>query len=66
MTADESRTARVALRFLPAGRYRATVWEDGPTPNEVLRTERNVKAGDVLTLKLAAAGGAAVILEPAP
>jgi len=66
MTADEGRTARVALRFLPAGRYRATVWEDGATPNEVRRTERNVKAGDVLTLKLAAAGGAAVILEPAP
>jgi alpha-glucosidase len=66
MTADEGRTARVALRFLPAGRYRATVWEDGATPNEVRRTERDVKTGDVLTLKLPAAGGAAVILEPAP
>jgi alpha-glucosidase len=66
MTADEGRSARVALRFLPAGRYKATAWEDGATPNEVRRTERNVTAADVLTLRLAPAGGAAVILEPAP
>ncbi len=64
MTADEgSRTERVALRFLPAGRYRATVWEDGDTPNEVRRVEREVTAGDVLSLRLASAGGAAAILE---
>jgi alpha-glucosidase len=66
MTADDAkdgRTERVALRFLPAGHYRATVWEDGDTPNEVKRTEREVTASDVLSLRLASAGGAAVILE---
>jgi alpha-glucosidase len=52
------------LGFLPSGKYRATVWQDGTTPNEVVRSTLSVKAGDVLTLQLAVAGGAAVILEP--
>jgi len=66
MAADEARTERVSLRFLPPGRYRATVWQDGATPGDVLRSERIVSRGDMLALRLAAAGGAAVILEPAP
>lgn len=65
MTADEARTTRVPLQFLPAGRYRATVWEDGDAPDEVRRSERIVTARDALALRLSAAGGAAVILEPA-
>jgi alpha-glucosidase len=68
MTADEAKdggSQRVSLRFLPAGRYRATLWEDGATPNDVKRSERIVTAADVLTLRLPVAGGAAVILEPA-
>ncbi len=67
MNADEAgggRAEKVALRFLPPGRYRATLWEDGASPNELKRTQRVVKAGDVLSLRLAPAGGAAVILEP--
>ena len=66
MTADEARTERVPLKFLPAGRYRATVWEDGNAPDQVQRSERIVTARDALTLRLSAAGGAAVMLEPAP
>ena len=64
MTADEARTARVKLDFLPPGRYRATVWEDGETVRELRRSLRTVSRGDVLTLRQAAAGGAAVVLEP--
>lgn len=64
MTADEARTTRVSLQFLPAGRYRATVWEDGEAPDEVRRSERIVTASDALALRLSSAGGAAVILEP--
>lgn len=64
MTAD-ARTTRVPLQFLPAGRYRATVREDGKAPDEVRRSERIVTARDALALGLSAAGGAAVILEPA-
>jgi alpha-glucosidase len=66
MTSDEARTERVPLGFLPPGKYRATVWQDGANPNDVVRSELTVKAGDSLTLKLAVAGGAAVILEPLP
>jgi len=65
MTADAGRDARVPLRFLPAGRYRATVWEDGDAPDRVRRSERFVTAREVLDLRLSSAGGAAVILEPA-
>jgi alpha-glucosidase len=66
MAADEARTERVPLRFLPPGRYRASVWQDGETARELRRSMRTVSAADVLTLPLAAAGGAAVILEPLP
>lgn len=65
MTADEARSARVPLSFLPKGRYRATVWEDGEVPDEVRRSTRIVTAREVLALRLSPAGGAAVILEPA-
>ncbi|GAB3094237.1 glycoside hydrolase family 97 protein [Lysobacter terrae] len=64
MTADEGRTARVPLEFLSAGRYRATVWEDGEAPDRVRRSERIVSKRDVLVLRLSPAGGAAVVLEP--
>jgi alpha-glucosidase len=64
MSADDAATTKqVALDFLPAGRYRATIWEDGATPNDVKRREQDVTAKAGLTLKLAAAGGATVILE---
>lgn len=66
MTADEARTTRVPLDFLPAGKYRATVWEDGDAPDQVKRSERIVTARDALALRLSVAGGAAVMLEPAP
>jgi alpha-glucosidase len=41
------------------------VWEDGKAPAEVRRSVRIVTARDTLALGLSAAGGAAVILEPA-
>ena len=66
MTGDQARTATVPLRFLGAGRWRATIWQDGEVVREVRRYERSVTSKDVLSLPLAAAGGAAVILEPAP
>jgi alpha-glucosidase len=64
MTAEQGRIAHVSLDFLPEGRYRATVWEDGDAPNEARRSERIVTARDALALHLSSAGGAAVILEP--
>jgi alpha-glucosidase len=61
--ANGGSSKRVPLRFLAPGKYRATIWEDGATPNEVVRRESVVTAGDVLALRLASAGGAAVVLE---
>ncbi len=66
MTADQARAQQVSLGFLPPGRWRATIWQDGEVVREVRRSVRNVTRSDTLTLSLAAAGGAAVILEPAP
>ena len=63
--ADGVLTQRLPLKFLsPGKKYRATIWEDGATPNELVRAERIVTASDVLELHLASAGGAAVVLEP--
>jgi alpha-glucosidase len=64
MTSDDARTERVPLKFLSPGSYRATVWVDSRTPNEVRRTERTVSSTDILQLPLAVAGGAVVLLEP--
>jgi alpha-glucosidase len=64
MTGDQARTQRVSLAFLPAGKWRATIWQDGEVVREVRRTERTVTNKDQITLALALAGGAAVILEP--
>ena len=64
MTAEEARTAQVPLSFLPAGNYRATVWEDGKALDQVKRSDRIVTASDTLALRLSVAGGAAVVLEP--
>ncbi|MEO3690973.1 glycoside hydrolase family 97 protein [Roseateles paludis] len=64
MTANSARAERVPLRFLGAGKWRATVWQDGSTAGDVQRSERTVTRADVLGLTLAATGGAVVVLEP--
>ena len=66
MTADQARTEKVSLAFLPPGRWKATLWQDGEGAREVHRTERSVSAKDVLSLALSAGGGASVVLEPMP
>jgi alpha-glucosidase len=63
MTNEEARTVMVPLTFLGRGRFRATVWPDGAGPNEVDRTVREVRGGDMLTVKMSAGGGAAAIFE---
>jgi alpha-glucosidase len=62
--ADAPAAQQVKLNFLPAGRYKATIWEDGATPNNVTTRELDVTGRDTLALRLAAAGGAAVVIEP--
>ena len=66
MTNEAGRAVKVPLSFLGPGRYSAEVWQDGARATDVVRTVREVGAKDVLTLKLAPSGGAAVKLTPAP
>ena len=53
------------LGFLGAGAFTADIRQDGAAPTDLVASTRTVKAGDVLTLKLAPSGGAAVRLTPA-
>jgi len=66
MTAEQARTEKVSLGFLQAGRWKATIWQDGKGVLEVRSMERSVSSKDGLSLALSAAGGAAVVLEQRP
>ncbi len=59
-------TEPVQLTFLPAGSYKASIWEDGDAPDAIHYRELKVTEKDTLLLALARAGGAAVILERLP
>ncbi|RJF86243.1 glycoside hydrolase family 97 protein [Sphingomonas cavernae] len=63
MTNEQARTVRLPLDFLGKGRFDATIDEDGESPTALRRTKRQVGASDVLELKLAGSGGAAVVLR---
>ncbi len=64
MSGDNSKKLDISLSFLPKGKYKAILWQDGELPREVKRTTEIVINQQVLKLDIAAAGGAAVILEP--
>jgi len=64
MTNEEGRNVEVPLSFLAAGRYDATVWQDGDAPTTLTRTAQAVTSGDVLTLKLTGSGGGTAIIAP--
>jgi alpha-glucosidase len=58
-----ARTASVALDFLPAGAtYTALIWRDGASAHDLAYETRSVTRASVLTLPIAANGGAAVRL----
>ena len=65
MTNEAGRTVKVPLGFLGAGAFAADIRQDGAAPTDLVATKQTVKAGDVLSLKLAPSGGAAVRLTPA-
>lgn len=64
MTNEQGREVTVPLNFLGAGRYEATVWQDGETPTTLKRTTQPVSATGSLTLKLARSGGGTAIIRP--
>jgi alpha-glucosidase len=72
-TDEAPRTSNVPLDFLDADReYVATIYRDGDNadwesnPHEYAIEERIVDADDMLELRLAAGGGAAIRISPAP
>jgi alpha-glucosidase len=65
MTNETGRIVKVPLSFLGAGSFAADIRQDGAAPTDLVTSKQTVKAGDVLTLKLAPSGGAAVRLTPA-
>lgn len=62
---DAARPLTLPLSFLGAGRYAVRRWQDGTAPTDLLIDRDTAVATDVLSLTLAAAGGAVAILEPA-
>lgn len=65
MSNEYSRVVKIKLAFLGAGSFAADIRQDGATPTELAVTKQTVAANDVLTLKLAPSGGAAIHLVPA-
>lgn len=70
VTNEAARETKVALDFLPAGqRFTAHIYRDGPTAEagpkgkDMIHETRAVGRGDVLTLRMAPAGGFAIRLE---
>lgn len=68
MTNEQARTLRLPLGFLGRGQYRLTEYADGPgadtDPKRLTISERAVRAGETLTIKLAPSGGYAARLAP--
>lgn len=60
---DAARAVTLPLGFLGTGRYVARSWTDGAAPTDLVTGRTTATRTDSLTLKLAATGGAAVILE---
>ena len=69
MTNEQSRILDVPLDFLGAGSWQATIYADGGTPDNardtpVVVSQQRVTSATVLTMRLAPAGGQAVMLTP--
>ena len=60
MTNEQARTVKVPLTVLGKGTFNATIWLDGSGATDVVRSERMVRSSDVLTIPMAAGGGAAM------
>ena len=57
---EKPHVVSLPLTLLGPGKFKAKIWEDGATPTTLKESERGVSSSDVLELKLAPSGGAAV------
>jgi alpha-glucosidase len=63
MTNEAARSLTIPLSFLAKGNYRAQIWQDGKTISTLDKSESTQTAKQSITLKLAASGGAVVVLK---
>ena len=67
MSGRDARDVKVPLAFMMPGTFRADIYQDDPAAEHgFAQLSRKVSPGDVIDLKLAAAGGALVRLTPSP
>lgn len=64
MTNETARGIDIPLSLLGSGRFEATVWQDGASPNDVIRTTRQATSRDTLSIQMNAGGGAAIHIRP--
>lgn len=63
MGAGQPRQVRVPLSFLGAGKFRATLYQDGATPKDIVQSTREVTSATIVELALAPSGGAAIMIQ---
>jgi alpha-glucosidase len=63
MTNESARELDIPLSFLGKGSYQASIWQDGNSVEKVTKSTAKVNAKQSIKLKLAASGGAAVVLR---
>ena len=64
MTNEQSRNVAIPLAFLRGGKFKADIWQDGGTANDVEHVVKLVSNRDVLHVYLSAGGGAAIAIKP--
>lgn len=64
MTNERSRTVVIPLAFLKVGKFKADIWQDGATANDVEHVVRSISNRDVLHIQMHAGGGAAIAISP--
>jgi len=63
MTNEDARALEICLDFLGEGRFRTTIYADGETPSTLVITQGASGSSDLIALRLAPSGGAAIRLE---
>ena len=63
MTNEDGRTLEICFDFLAEGCYSATIYADGDTPSALVVTQEVTGPDDLIALRLAPSGGAAIRLE---
>jgi alpha-glucosidase len=64
---SDARELTIPLKFLGAGKWKVTLWEDAPDSDQnaehIVKNEKRVRSSDNLQLKLAPAGGTVAIIS---